>query len=163
MIFDENMVVPIHSGTHVVFIRGVNSPYYKVISLPKVSFPGDTECKLVRFSEIEGFLQGVKSEIMDYKIKKIEVVIISETITKNKIDHLKTNMVGDFLVNVIAYEYGDILFPFPELGISGEKRISLYYNTKSNIISLSGSGSKNKDFKSIHNYISGTWFEETYF
>jgi len=159
---EKNISIPFSDGNVIIVIRGDDHPYVHICSFPKVSFPGDTECGLVSFSEVEEFIDGVKSksnkEVKNKEVKNLDVILISERVTKNKVDHMKSNFEG---VSVTTYEYEDILFPFTDYSINGEKRIMMMYDHNSGIISLSGSANKKMDIKSIHNYVSGNWFEET--
>jgi hypothetical protein len=159
--WDHNIMIPFVGGNSVVVIKGLDIPFYNIISLPRVSFPGDTDCRLTSFTDLENFVTKAKQEINKTSTKNVEVIIISDKVTKNKIDYFKGSMVGPYECRVHSYEFGDILYPFSELGISGEKRICFYYNSSNCIISLQGSGHKGKDFVSTHNYVRGNWFEET--
>lgn len=161
--WDHKIMIPIAGGNSVVVIKGVDTSLFNITSLPRISFPGDTECKLTSFTDLEKFVSSVKQEISQTSTKDVEVIIISEKVTKNKIDYFKGSMNGAYSCRVHSYEFGDMLYPFSEMGISGEKRICFYYNSTNGIISLQGSGHRGKDFVSTHNYIMGNWFEETRF
>lgn len=154
---EKNISIPFSDGNIVIVIKGDDYPYVHICTLSKVSFPGDTKCVLVSFSEVERFIDGVKSR-SNKEVKNIDIILISERVTKNKVDYMKTQFPG---ARVTTYEYEDILFPFSDYSINGEKRIMMMYDHNSGIISLNGSANKKTDIKSIHNYVSGHWFEET--
>ena len=87
---EKNISIPFSDGNVIIVIRGDDHPYVHICSFPKVSFPGDTECGLVSFSEVEEFIDGVKSK-SNKEVKNLDVILISERVTKNKVDHMKSN------------------------------------------------------------------------
>lgn len=154
---EENISIPFSDGNVIIVIKGDDYPYVHICSLSRMSFPGDTNCRLVSFSEVDKFISEVKSK-SSKRVKNLDIILISERVTKNKVDHMKSQFPG---VRVTTYEYEDLLFPFTNYGFNSEKRVMMMYDHTSGIISLSGSANKKIDIKSIHNYVSGNWFEET--
>ena len=154
---EENISIPFSDGNVIIVIKGDDYPYVHICSLSRMSFPGDTNCRLVSFSEVDKFISEVKSK-SSKRVKNLDIILISEIVTKNKVDHMKSQFPG---VRVTTYEYEDLLFPFTNYGFNSEKRVMMMYDHTSGIISLSGSANKKMDIKSIHNYVSGHWFEET--
>ena len=153
----ENISIPFSDGNVIIVIKGDDYPYVHICSLSRMSFPGDTKCGLVSFSEVEEFINEVKSK-SSKGVKNLDIILISERVTKNKVDHMKNQFPG---VRVTTYEYEDLLFPFTDYSFNNEKRVMMMYDHTSGIISLSGSANKKMDIRSIHNYVSGNWFEET--
>lgn len=154
---EENISIPFSDGNVIIVIKGDDYPYVHICSLSRMSFPGDTNCRLVSFSEVDKFISEVKSK-SSKRVKNLDIILISERVTKNKVDHMKSQFPG---VRVTTYEYEDLLFPFTNYSFNSEKRVMMMYDHTSGIISLSGSANKKIDIKSIHNYVSGNWFEET--
>ena len=138
---EENISIPFSDGNVIIVIKGDDYPYVHICSLSRMSFPGDTNCRLVSFSEVDKFISEVKSK-SSKRVKNLDIILISERVTKNKVDHMKSQFPG---VRVTTYEYEDLLFPFTNYGFNSEKRVMMMYDHTSGIISLSGSANKKMD------------------
>ena len=59
--WDHNIMIPFIGGNSVVVIKDL-TPFYNIISLPRVSFPGDTDRRLTSFTDLENFVTNAKQE-----------------------------------------------------------------------------------------------------
>ena len=69
---EENISIPFSDGNVIIVIKGDDYPYVHICSLSRMSFPGDTKCGLVTFSEIEKFINEVKSK-SSKEVKNLDI------------------------------------------------------------------------------------------